>query len=209
MPRGKYTRHTAKAAAPRAAPTPIIQEAVMPEEPATLQNDAARPDPRPAMRADPRPSDSRAAASARAAEIMGHIGNLDEGTDDFWIDPGMIPDGWSYEWKRHTVYGAPDPAYDVALARTGWAPVPAGRHPAYMPEDYKGRTIERKGMVLMERPAEITERVKDIEYNKATSQMRNKEQQLNQAPPGQFQRDNKGATLTKLKKEYSPVEIPD
>ena len=53
--------------------------------------------------------------------------------DEFYIDPSDIPDGWSYEWKRRTVLGAEDPAYQVALARSGCEPVPTSRHPSYMP----------------------------------------------------------------------------
>ena len=35
------------------------------------------------------------------------------------------------------------------------------------------------------------------------------EQQLNEAPQGQFERENKGAKLASVKKSYTPIPIPD
>jgi hypothetical protein len=38
--------------------------------------------------------------------------------------------------------------------------------------------------------------------------VRHKETQLNSAPDGQFERDNKGAPLAKIKKSYEAIPIP-
>lgn len=57
------------------------------------------------MRPEMRPEDARARAEARAAEIRGNRGNMDDGIDEFYVDSKNIPDGWSYEWKRHTLLG--------------------------------------------------------------------------------------------------------
>ena len=162
---------------------------------------------RPAMRTEMRERDPRAEAERRAAEIMGHIGNLDEGTDDFYVDKAKIPDGWSYEWKRKTVFGQEDPAYMVQLGRTGWKEVPASRHPEMMPKAGGFATIERKGQILMERPQMITDQVTEINNNRARNQVRVKEQQLNSAPDGQFGRDHAQAKA-KINKSYEPVPIP-
>ena len=137
-----------------------------------------RPDMRPN---DLRAESSRDRAERRAAEIMGNLeGALDEGQDELALDAISVPDGWTYEWKRRTVYGREDPAYDTKLARTGWEPVPAERHPAMMPKGYRGE-ITREGLVLMERPKAITDRVKQIMYERARGAVRLKEQQLNEA----------------------------
>ena len=164
---------------------------------------------RPPLREEPRTEDPRAAAKKRAAEIRGHLGNLDEGTDDFWVDPAVIPEGWTYEWKTHTIYNAEDPTYTTALQRAGWTPVPASRHPEMMPRGAKDLTILRKGMMLMERPKEITEEIRQIELRRARAQVRVKEEQLSAAPPGQFERANKDNPLVKVKKGYEPMPIPD
>lgn len=149
-------------------------------------------------------------AKKRAEEIRKHLGgDLDEGVDDFFVDPSSIPDGWTYEWKRHTVLGMEDPSYQVSLRRTGWTPVPAHRHPEMMPAGHKDDAILRKGMILMERPEEITQEVRSIDKKRARDQIRVKEQQLNEAPTGQFERRNKDSSLAKVKKSYEAMPIPE
>ena len=104
--------------------------------------------------------------------------------------------------------GQEDPAYQVSIARKGWEPVPASRHPSMMPDGNKYQIIERKGMILMERPLEITEEAQRAERRRAQLQVRQKEEQLNAAPQGQFERNNKDAPLARVKKGYSPIAIP-
>lgn len=167
--------------------------------------EVSRPEMRPAMRDD----DPRAAAKRRAAEILGHIGDMDEGVDEFYFSPDQVPDGWTYEWKRRTVMGQEDPAYQVALARTGWEPVPARRHPEMMPAGWKGDTIERKGMVLMQRPREITERIEELDRRKARNQVKAKEQQLAAAPPGTMEKEfSDPRTRPTIKKSFEAMPVP-
>jgi hypothetical protein len=186
-PRGHYLKGPLSAAAPEAELS-------------------ARPD----QRAEgPHEESSRERAARRTAEVMGHLaGALDEGHDELALDQVDIPEGWTYEWKRRTVYGREDPAYDTKLARTGWEPVPAERHPAMMPKGYRGE-ITREGLVLMERPKAITDRVKQIMYERARGAVRLKEQQLNEAPQGTFERvDERGHPTARVRTTHSPVEIP-
>lgn len=165
---------------------------------------------RPEMRPTMREEDPRARAARRAAELRDHRnGDMDEGVDEFYIDPADIPEGWSYEWKRRTVLGAEDPAYQVALARAGWEPVPTSRHPSYMPMGGDYPFIERKGMILMERPLEITDDARNSELRKARMQVRQKEAQLNSAESGQFERTNKDQSLVKVRKSYEAIPIPE
>ena len=152
----------------------------------------------------------RERAARRAAELRGHASDLnDDGTDEFFIEPGIIPDGWSYEWKTRTILGAEDPAHQVALARKGWEAVPARRHPELMPMGYAGAEITRKGMVLMERPLEITQEAKNSELRKARLQMRDKEAQLTKSNSGEFERSNKGDPLVKIGKKFEAMPIPE
>lgn len=164
---------------------------------------------RPEMRPTMREEDPRTRAARRAAELRDHrSGDMDDGIDEFYIDPSDIPEGWAYEWKRKTVLGAEDPAYQVALARAGWEPVPTSRHPSYMPISGDYPYIERKGMILMERPLEITEEARNAELRKARQQVRQKEAQLNSAEGGQFERSNKDQSLVKVRKSYESIPIP-
>ena len=164
---------------------------------------------RPAMWQTMREEDPRTRAARRAAELRDHRnGDMDEGVDEFFIDPSDIPEGWAYEWKRKTVLGAEDPAYQVALARAGWEAVPTSRHPSYMPISGDYPYIERKGMILMERPLEITEEARNAELRKARQQVRQKEAQLNSAEGGPFERSNKDQSLVKIKRSYESIPIP-
>lgn len=164
----------------------------------------SRPPVRPEMR-----ESSTDRAARRAEEIRGHLGGMDEGVDEFYIPKDAVPDGWTYEWKRKTVMGQEDPAYLVSLRRTGWDAVPASRHPEMMPMNSEAQTIERKGMILMERPLEITEEVRRVEQRRARAQVQQKQAQLGEAPAGQFERTNKGDPMAKIKKSYEPLAIPD
>lgn len=164
--------------------------------------------PRAPMRPDMRGEDPRAAAARRAAEILGNESGLEDATDDFYIDPSMVPEDWSYEWKRLTVYGAEDPAYQVQLAQKGWQPVPAARHPEMMPSTGEWHTIDRKGMRLMERPKVITDRARMTDKQKAKQQVTIKEAQLNSAPPNTFDRGTHPQSTAKVNKSYEPMVIP-
>lgn len=159
---------------------------------------------RPSMRPSMREEDPRAAAARRAAEIRGHLGDLDEGNDEFRAPPA--PDGWTYQWKRKTSMGMEDPAYQVKLARDGWEPVPTARHPETMPHDGKNPIIERKGMVLMQMPTSIIEEKREIELRRARGQVLGKQQQLSHAPEGHFERSSKEV---KIRNSYEPLQVPN
>lgn len=203
-PRGHYLQTTrlpadTPHAAPEAAETPPEAEAQRAEE--------QRPqDQRPE---GPRAESARERAARRTAEIVGHLeGALDESQDELSLDSITIPEDWSYEWKRQTVYGKTDPAYDTRLARTGWEAVPASRHPHMMPKGHRGE-ITRDGLVLMERPKVVTQRVQQIMYERARGAVRLKERQLNEAPDGTFDRvDERGRPAARVRTTHSPVEIP-
>lgn len=189
---------------PARAPMPektAIQEVNYTSEEPGIEQISARPAMRPAMRED----DPRVAAARRAAEIRGHIGNMDEGTDDFRAPPA--PDGWEYEWKRRTVMGQEDPAYQVQLARMGWEPVPTYKHPEMMPHAGTHPHIERKGQVLMMRPAVISEEARQIERRKARAQVKHKEEQLHATPEGTLTRDDPRVRPT-VSKSYEPIPVP-
>lgn len=165
---------------------------------------------RPDMKSDPKLESPRERAERRAKEIRDSLGGqMDEGNDKFYVDPSAVPDGWSYEWKMKTVMGAENPAYAVSLARKGWEPVPAMRHPEMMPLGDSSKEITRDGMILMERPMELTEESRVIEKRMARNQVRGKEDQLSAAPQGQFDRSNKDTSLVKVKKSYEAIPVPE
>lgn len=157
------------------------------------------------QRADERPLDER------TADILAHIQSGDEDEDRFAIPPDAIPEGTSYEWKRFSTFGKEDPHYQANLARMGWTPVPADRHPAMLAPGSTQKTVEQDGMVLMERPAVLTKAVQDKEYRKAVGRVRDNEIQLGQAPANTAPRaKSSGDSLVKVRTSYeAPIAIPE
>ena len=151
-------------------------------------------------------------ARKRAQELRGHMDGTAESADEFYVPLDIIPDGWTYEWKRRFTFNKEDPAYAVQLARDGWEPVPVGRcrrHRAMMPADWAGTTIERGGMLLMERPEEITREFRERDLRMARAQVRVKEQQLSAAPEGTLPRDVDSRVAPRIKKSFSPIAVPE
>jgi len=167
--------------------------------------------PRAEMRPEMREESPAERAKRRAAEIRGHIGDMDEGTDEFFVPAHIIPEGWTYEWKRKLLLGQEDPTYTVQLARMGWEPVPLNRdrdHQAMMPPTWPHNTIERKGMMLMERPTEVVEEARSIELRRARDQVRAKEAQLAGTPEGTMTRDH-AKVRPQIKKGFEPIPVPE
>lgn len=119
-----------------------------------------------------------------------------QSNDRFHVDKDRIPAGTSYEWKRHTVLGQSDPAYNVEMREQGWEAVDASRHPEFMPDGYTG-PIVRDGMILMERPIELTQEAEAENRQRAFLEVRQKEEQLAGAPAGTFER-----TVVQVKKSH-------
>lgn len=161
------------------------------------------------IRTPAREEDPRARAARRAAEIRGHLeADGSSEVDRFYVDPRTIPDGWAYEWKRKSIWGKEDPAHDVELARQGWEPVPASRHPEMMPKG-NFQTIERDGMILMERPKELSDDVHRANLKRARQQVRMKEEQLSQTPSGTLPRDEDPRTKPTIKKSFEAMPISE
>lgn len=152
--------------------------------------------------------DPRERARRRAAEVREHLGGgFDEGLDEFRAPPP--PDGWHYEWKRHMILGWEDSTYQVELRRLGWEPVPVKRHPEMMPDNTKSNYIERKGMILMERPLELVEEARAIERRRAALQVRAKEEQLSGTPEGGLGHRQHSSVKPKISKSFEAMPIPE
>lgn len=166
--------------------------------------------PRAEMRSEMREESSIERAKRRTAELSGQLEHVNEGGDKFYVYPDMIPEGWAYEWKRRLLLGAEDPSHMVELARSGWEPVPLNRdnkHLAMMPSGWAGNTIERDGMVLMERPSEVVEEARRRLDYLARKQVRDKEAQIAGTPDGTLTRDHAQAR-PQIKKSYEALPVP-
>lgn len=158
-----------------------------------------RPPLRPAMRGE----DSRARAKRRAEEIKKNGGLDVDSVDKFHIDRNRVPDGWEWEWKRDTTFGKEDPSYMSALLMSGWEPVPTDDMPELMP-GMKEAAIRRDGMILMQRPKEISDLARERELRAARGQVRSNEAKMGMASEGEGPR-----IPPKVNKNYEAISIPD
>lgn len=120
----------------------------------------------------------------------------------FDIAKSDIPPGTSYQWNNHSIFGQEQHAYSAFMEQQGWEPVPASRHPHLMPSGYEGPIIV-DGQILVERPAYLTMEALQEDYDRARGEVFLKEQQLGNAPQGQFQRarDNGTSEFNRVTKE--------
>lgn len=150
----------------------------------------------------PSKADSLARAEARLRDIRGSLPEGGALRDKFWAPEA--PHGWTYEWKVRTVMNEEQHSYQVELARNGWEPVPLNRHPELMPKGWKGETIEVEGLVLMERPAVLTQEDRAVEARNAREAVLTKEQQLRSGRDGDLGRRE----VHRFSKSRAPIEVP-
>lgn len=116
--------------------------------------------------------------------------------------------GLSYEWKRHTIIGKEDYSYTAAMLENGWLAVDAKDMPGFMRPGYEGPVI-RDGMVLMERPQELTDEARAEMLADARGAMQVQKAKTGQTPQGQLPRDHPIAKpVNFLNSEYaSAIEV--
>lgn len=125
--------------------------------------------------------------------------------DIYYIPLDEIPEGLSYEWKRWSVSGLEDPFYIAQMREQGWEPVPPKRHPNWVPPGYKEPHIIKGGMILMDRPMELTKEARAELKQLAKQQVREAEQRLGKTDDGTLQR-----TKPSLVKEMMrPIMVED
>jgi hypothetical protein len=164
----------------------------------------ARDDVRGAVRTQPREIDRADEAAQRKRTRRGAQ------ADKFFIDPAKIPNGWDYQWRRISCLNEPDPGYEVMLYEQAFTPVPARRHPEMVPPSYKGETIERDGLLLMERPMRLTKEAQMEELAEARSRIAIRRQQMGETPQGTLPRDHDSArAVTKVVQEFAPLSADD
>lgn len=145
------------------------------------------------------------AESIRGRQRMRKGGGM---KDRFAIPDHLKDPRTSYEWKTASVLGQPQTSHMVEMREQGWMPVTDRSIIDYfMPEGHQGAP-ERDGLILMDRPIELTEEARAEEEALASLAVWTKEQQLGAAGPGQFERSNKGNPLASVRRSVERGEIP-
>lgn len=159
-----------------------------------IRDDAA--DPIPARR-------GRATAIGRDGKVVSR--KLTGSVDKFDLNAIGIraPDGWTYEWKRKSLVGMEDVDHLNGLAENGWTTVPAERHVTSF--NFKSRTGEvvRDGMILMERPAELTQEARMEERMAARDQIMAQNAQYRARLPGGMSGEHPGVQQN-VRTTYEP-----
>jgi len=124
----------------------------------------------------------------------------------FELPMDQIPEGSSYEWKRWSNVGAQDPFYIASMRDQGWEPVDPKRHPNWVPPGYNDPYILKGGMILMERPMELTEEAKAEARAAAQAQISFQEQRLGITPKDTLSRD---LVKPKIVKEIGRMVVED
>ena len=188
------------------------------EEPATdgegfggIERAVAQADPAlVATRPAPRAESPRERAARRAAELRDNREEGFDGTDKFYIDSSVIPDGWDYEWKAKFVANQEQLSQMMAYKRAGWEEVPTHRHPEMMAAGTTEPVIIRDGLVLMERPKEISDEARRRLARDAREQVSGKEREISGYEDdhaiGEGQRARVGS---KISKSFEAMPIPD
>lgn len=145
---------------------------------------------------EPVHSDQVAAVRTRHKDVGGR----------FHIPPELVArhlPGRSVEWKRHSLLGQEDPFYALNLKSVGWEPVQAYQFPGLMPIGYKGPII-RDGMMLYERPQELTDEARREQLEAAFDVIRTTERRLGMAGPGEMTRDHPDVQ-PRISKVFEPL----
>lgn len=155
---------------------------------------SAAPKPKPVNQQPIREKIREGAVQARGRDGEVLTRRRTQSGDALHIPNEIIPEGWDYQWNNYTVFNEPATASRIAMAENGWRPVPAGRHPGmFMPKDYaQDGPIIRDGMILEERPMELSNEARAEELAKARNLVKDQQEQLglSQKMPDGFSRDN-------------------
>jgi hypothetical protein len=125
-------------------------------------------------------------------------------SDKFDVPLHFIPDGWTYQWlSQATVGQANNNAHFFA---NGWEPVMSKRHDGvFMQKGHDGPIIV-DGMLLVERPVQLTLEARAEELKAAKSLMRTQNEQFQPKMPGARSSRYRGTEL-RIKRELE--EMPD
>ena len=149
------------------------------------------------VRGDLRESDPQEAARIRAQQILNqHVDMLEE-SDEFFVPEDLKDPHWDVQWVRHSCYNQEDVNNVNRFKRHGWTEIPANRpgYGRYVPKGWKENFILKDGMLLMERPKEVSRLMQERADQEVAKQMRIAEQRPTN-PNIAFPTDNAGRPIS-------------
>jgi hypothetical protein len=144
----------------------------------------------------------RIQAFNRAGKLISRTHNAT--SDKFDVPLHFIPDGWTYQWlSQETVGKANNNSHFFA---NGWEPVPAKRHDGvFTQKGYEGHIVV-DGMMLVERPVQLTIEARLEELKRAKLQLKTQNEQFQPKLPGARSSRYRG---TEMRVKRDLEEMPD
>ncbi len=111
----------------------------------------------------------------RNGEVVGRNGEIltrnrvsgDGYINEFDIPSSVIDPDWSLHWARTSCNGKADNANINELYDNGWRPASPKNYEKVMPDMRGKETIERDGLMLMERPVRLTQEAIEEQHQAA------------------------------------------
>ncbi len=134
-------------------------------------------------------------------------------TDALFVEPSEIPDGFTVEWKRVSIYGQEDKKHIINTEKDGWEPAHPKDFPSLVGKNHSGNYIlggQSNDLMLMIRPVELTEEARREDYQRAVGQVNTKFQEIGMSKPGELPReDSTGKKLVKVARSYERIPVSD
>lgn len=142
--------------------------------------------------ADPRaPDGGFAAAATRTRSSRKRRGFRRTGEQRYHVDTASIPKGMDYQWKRLSYLGKEDRENQIDTYENGFTPVPAQRHPELAGLDGAADGhIVREGLILVERPLELTHEARDEDQAAARALRKQQFRRLGLTPDNNLPRSS-------------------
>jgi hypothetical protein len=151
---------------------------------------------------------ARGEVRGRDGQVLTRNRNSASAINQYYIPDRLKEDGWSLQWIRQSCYNKEDRSNLSSYSENGWSPVPGDR-PGFKElfGAASGEAIIRDGLMLVERPAELTRQAKEEEHMEALQQRNPQVEEfaLSELPPG-FRRLQKGDKWNdKIRRELEGV----
>lgn len=125
-------------------------------------------------------------------------------SDKFDVPLHFIPDGWTYQWLSQETVGKTN--NNSHFFANGWEPVPAKRHDGvFTQKGYEGHIVV-DGMILVERPVQLTIEARLEEIKAAKSLLKTQNEQFQPKLPGARSSRYRGTEM-RIKRDLE--EMPD
>jgi hypothetical protein len=134
----------------------------------------------------------------------------DSVSDPFGIPADLIEQKWDRQWVRVSVHGWEDVDNQVNMQENGWRPISANRpgwEGRFMPPGYTG-AIQKGGLMLMERPIELTQEARQEERRIVRGQTETQRNQFGMALPSGFVADTPAARANTMVRVGKPEATP-